>query len=38
MQLRCKCCNKLLGQAKEVKNLEIKCVRCKRINTFNHSC
>ncbi|WP_126301226.1 Com family DNA-binding transcriptional regulator [Mannheimia haemolytica] len=34
-ELRCQCCNKLLAKAKNVQNLEIKCVRCKSINQFN---
>ncbi|WP_279716398.1 Com family DNA-binding transcriptional regulator [Chelonobacter oris] len=32
IEIRCKCCKKLLARAKSVQQLEIKCVRCKAIN------
>ncbi|MDD7425911.1 MAG: Com family DNA-binding transcriptional regulator [[Actinobacillus] rossii] len=32
--MRCKYCNKLLARAKQVQQLEIKCLRCKQINKF----
>ncbi|WP_090920601.1 Com family DNA-binding transcriptional regulator [Phocoenobacter skyensis] len=34
-EIRCKKCRKLLAKYKKVQYLEIKCVRCKKINTFN---
>ncbi|WP_155275169.1 MULTISPECIES: Com family DNA-binding transcriptional regulator [Gallibacterium] len=33
-EIRCKCCKKLLARAENIQNLEIKCTRCKVINTF----
>ncbi|MBR0574059.1 MULTISPECIES: Com family DNA-binding transcriptional regulator [Pasteurellaceae] len=30
VEIRCKCCNKLLAKAMIVQNLEIKCTRCKK--------
>ncbi|WP_334255276.1 Com family DNA-binding transcriptional regulator [Mannheimia indoligenes] len=35
IEIRCKYCHKLLAKAKYVRDLEIKCVRCKFINKFN---
>ncbi|WKT01003.1 Com family DNA-binding transcriptional regulator [Gallibacterium salpingitidis] len=32
--LRCVCCKKLLARAINAQQLEIKCVRCKTLNTF----
>ncbi|ARA69052.1 Com family DNA-binding transcriptional regulator [Pasteurella multocida] len=34
-EFRCECCKKLLARAKDVQSLQIKCVRCKKINQFN---
>ncbi|WP_424585419.1 Com family DNA-binding transcriptional regulator [Volucribacter amazonae] len=34
-EYRCRCCKKLLARAKNAQSLEIKCVRCKKINSFN---
>ncbi|MFY1006068.1 Com family DNA-binding transcriptional regulator [Pasteurella multocida] len=36
-EIRCKCCKKLLARAIDMQFLEIKCTRCKTINTFNKS-
>ncbi|WNY75983.1 Com family DNA-binding transcriptional regulator [Pasteurella multocida] len=33
-EVRCKCCKKLLARTKDNQYLEIKCVRCKALNTF----
>ncbi|WP_410174081.1 Com family DNA-binding transcriptional regulator [Pasteurella multocida] len=35
-EFRCECCKKLLARAKMYnQSLQIKCVRCKKINQFN---
>ncbi|WP_084724285.1 Com family DNA-binding transcriptional regulator [Muribacter muris] len=34
IQLRCRCCNKLLAKGSAIL-IEIKCGRCKTINTFH---
>ncbi|MFU2059812.1 Com family DNA-binding transcriptional regulator [Avibacterium volantium] len=36
-EIRCKCCKKLLARTKDNQFLEIKCVRCKTLNTFKQS-
>ncbi|WP_197495451.1 Com family DNA-binding transcriptional regulator [Gallibacterium salpingitidis] len=33
-ECRCKCCKKLLARTINAQFLEIKCVRCKTVNTF----